>query len=91
MVSRLIPGISDVRRNIPLVARGSLARTFGSLAGFMCLTLLGLGIYLIEDAVTNPLDSSQATVLAGGLVLGFALVLLFFLMRPLRRSPRRRD
>jgi uncharacterized protein involved in exopolysaccharide biosynthesis len=56
----------------------------------MSLALLGLGVYLIEEAVANPQGDSQATVLAGGMVLGFALVLLFFLMRPRRRTPHSR-
>jgi hypothetical protein len=91
MVSRLIPSITQLRKNTSLVVRGSLGRTFGSLGGFMSLTLLGLGIYLIKEAVTNPVDGSQATVLAGGMVLGFSIALLFFLMRPRRRTPHSDD
>jgi hypothetical protein len=35
---------------MPLVVRGGLNRTFGSLAGFAALGLLSLGVYLLADA-----------------------------------------
>jgi len=84
MGTRHLPGITDLRRNSTLAARGSLGRTFGSLAGFMILSLLGLGIYLIEEAVANPVEGTQVSVLAAGVILGFASVLLFYLLRPRR-------
>jgi hypothetical protein len=42
----------------PLVIRGSLARTFGSLASFLALIFLLLGSYLLRDALAHPLRHS---------------------------------
>ena len=43
-----------------LAARGGLVRTFGGLATFLVLTFLCAGIYLLEDAVANPLAAQAA-------------------------------
>src|SRR5437879_11279693 len=46
-----------------LAARGGLVRTFGGLATFLVLTFLCAGIYLLEDAVANPLAAQAAAPL----------------------------
>jgi hypothetical protein len=46
----------------PLVIRGGLARTFGSLVIFLAMLFLCLGSYLLGDAFVHPLD---AQALAG--------------------------
>lgn len=72
----------------PLVVRGGLFRTFGSLAGFLALVLLTLGIYLIEDTFSNPLTAQPAALLAGGFLLGLDAVLFYFLIKPRTKSHR---
>ena len=69
----------------PLVVRGGLFRTFGSLAAFLALVLLSLGIYLIEDTFSNPLTAQPAALLAGGFVLGLDAVLFYFLIKPRKK------
>jgi hypothetical protein len=66
----------------PLVVRGGLVRTFGGLAGFLVLTFLGSGIYILEDAFANPLGVGDTAVIGGAFIITLAAVLLFFLIRP---------
>src|SRR6267154_1803599 len=69
----------------PLVVRGSLPRVFLGLGVFMEAGLLFCGSYLLADAILQPLDAGTFSVLGGGLFLGLATVLLFYLAWPLRR------
>jgi hypothetical protein len=62
---------SGVHPHKPLVVRGGLVRTFGSLAGFLAVTFLCGGLYILEDAFANPL----------------AAMLLFYLIKPRKRIP----
>jgi len=71
--------------NTPLVVRGSLPRVFLGLGVFMEAGLLFCGSYLLADAILQPLDAGTFSVLGGGLFLGLATVLLFYLAWPLRR------
>jgi ABC-type Na+ efflux pump permease subunit len=71
----------------PLVIRGGLARTFGSLASFLAVLFLILGFYLLGDAFEHPLD---AQVLAAAFSIALAAILLYFLLKP-RRAPRSRN
>jgi hypothetical protein len=48
---------SRARLSRSLVARGGLARTFGGLACFLRLTFLGAGIYILADALANPIEA----------------------------------
>ncbi len=68
-----------------LVARAGLFRTFGSLAGFLALLLLTVGIYLLEDTFSNPLTAQAPALLAAGFVLGLDAVLFYFLMKPRKK------
>ena len=63
----------------PLVVRGGLRRTFGSLAGFTALALLSLGVYLLADSFAHPVDAEGAAVIVAAFVIALALLLLFFL------------
>src|SRR5579863_4435222 len=65
-----------------LAARGGLARTFGSLAGFLALMLLGAGSYILIDAFANPIAAQAAAVEAAGVIIALAAILLFFLFKP---------
>src|SRR5579863_772792 len=65
-----------------LAARGGLARTFGSLAGFLALMLLGGGSYILMDAFANPIAAQAAAVEAAAVIIALASILLFFLFKP---------
>jgi hypothetical protein len=70
-----------------LVIRGGLVRTFGGLATFLVLTFLCAGIYLLRDAVTNPLAAQAATLIFGAFIIALAAILLFYLLRPENGAP----
>ena len=70
----------------PLVVRGGLSRTFGSLAGFTALGLLSLGIYLLADAFAHPVDAEAAGVIVAAFAIALAILLFVFLLRPQRFS-----
>ena len=75
-----------VHHSWPLVVRGGLARTFGSLAGFLALLFLCVGLYLIRQALEAPLETGDAAVITAGVVIALAAVLIFFLIRQLTPS-----
>src|SRR5882762_11449068 len=70
-----------------LAARGGLVRTFGALATFPVLTFLCAGIYLLEDAVANPLAAQAAALVFGAFITALATMLLFYLIRPENGPP----
>jgi len=73
----------------PLVIRGGLARTFGSLASFLAVLFLIFGLYLLGDAFEHPLDAQAVAVLAAAFSITLAAILLYFLVKP-RRGKRPR-
>jgi hypothetical protein len=73
---------SGVRPRKPLAVRGAFVRTFGGLAGFLVVTFLCGGIYLLEDAFANPLDAGGAAVISAAFIITLAVMLLFFLIKP---------
>jgi uncharacterized BrkB/YihY/UPF0761 family membrane protein len=66
----------------PLVIRGGLARTFGSLATFLAALFLLFGSYLLADALEHPIDAQAAAVLAAAFSITLAVILLYFLLKP---------
>ena len=74
----------------PLVIRGGLARTFGSLASFLAALFLIFGFYLLGDAFEHPLDAQATGILAAAFSITLAAILLYFLLKP-RRGPRSRN
>ena len=52
-----------------------LNRTFGSLAGFAALAFLSLGIYLLADAFTHPVDAEAAGIIVAALAIALAILL----------------
>jgi len=68
----------------PLVIRGGLPRTFGSLATFLAVLFLFFGIYLLGDAFEHPLDAQAAGILAAAFSITLAAILLYFLLKPRR-------
>jgi hypothetical protein len=80
------------RKKTPLVVRGSLPRVFLSLGIFIEAGLLFCGSYLLVDAILQPLDAGTFSVVGGGMFLGLATVLLFYLAWPgWRRSISHRE
>jgi hypothetical protein len=64
----------------PLVIRGGLARTFGSLVSFLAVLFLFFGLYLLGDAFEHPLAVAQAAgVLAAAFSISLAAILLISL------------
>jgi len=86
MRAGVIHHVSGVRRPKPLVVRGGLARTFGGLAGFIVVTFLCWGLYILEDAFSNPLEAGAAPLIGGAFIITLAAMLLFFLIKPGKRS-----
>lgn len=77
---------------IPLVVRGSLPRVFLGFGVFLEAGLLFCGSYLLTDALLQPLNAGTFSVVGGGMFLGLATVLLFYLAWPgARRSMSRRE
>src|SRR5689334_1766657 len=66
----------------PLVVRAGIARTFGGLVGFVVVTFLCTGIYILEDAFANPLNNGTVAVITAAFILTIAAILLFFLIKP---------
>lgn len=72
----------SVRSRKPLVVRGGLARTFGSLASFLAVSFLFCGLYLLADAFAHPLDAGPVSVFAAALAITLATVLFYYLLKP---------
>jgi hypothetical protein len=62
-----------------------LPRVFLTLGLFLEVTLLFCGSYLLTDAILQPLDAGTFSVVGGGLFLGLATVLLFYLAWPWKK------
>jgi len=87
MSARIWRSPTAARSPKSLAARGGLARTFGGLAIFLVLTFLCAGIYLLEDAVANPLAAQAAALIFGAFIIALAAILLFYLLRPENGEP----
>jgi len=70
----------------PLVVRGGLGRTFGSLASFLAFTLIAGGSYLLADAFAHPVDAQAAGLIVAAFVIALGLLLLFYLLKPRRTA-----
>jgi len=75
-----------VRPSKSLVVRGGLVHTFRGLAGFLGVTFLCWGLYILKDAFANPLDAGAAGLINRAFILTLA-VMLFSLIKP-RKKPR---
>jgi hypothetical protein len=69
-----------------LVVKGSLPRVFLGLGVFIEVGLLFCGSYLLADAILQPMDAGTFSVVGGGMFLGLATVLLFYLAWPSKRG-----
>src|SRR6266436_227120 len=73
-----------------LAVRGGLAHTFGSLAGFLVVSFLCWGNYILEDAFANPLDAGAAATISAGFLIAVGVIQIFYLIKPgmeLRATP----
>ena len=77
-----------MRAPMPLIVRGGLSRTFGSLAGFSALGLLSFGIYLLADAFAHPVEAGAAGILVAAFAIAIAMLLLVFIFKPRRFQDR---
>jgi hypothetical protein len=68
-------------RRLPLAVKGSLAKTFWGPGIFIVVNLSLFGIYLVTEAIREPLAADQATVIGAGVSLALAAFILLFLMR----------
>jgi hypothetical protein len=66
----------------PLVIRGGLAKTFGSLVSFLAVLFLLLGSYLLRDALVHPLDAQATGVLFAAFSITLSAILFFYLLKP---------
>ena len=87
MAPRVWHNPANARAPKSLVIRGGLVRTFGGLAGFLVVTFLCAGLYILEDAVANPIAVQAAALIFGAFIIALATILLFYLIRP-ESSPR---
>jgi hypothetical protein len=79
---RYIPSMQSSKS---LVFRGGLVHTFGSLAGFIVVTFLCVGLYILEEAFAHPLDAGAAAVITAAFIIALAAMLLIFLIQPGKR------
>ena len=77
-----------MRAPMPLIVRGGLTHTFGSLAGFTALGLLSLGSYLLADAFAHPVDAGATGIIVAALAIAIAMLLLVFIFKPRRFQAR---
>jgi hypothetical protein len=74
--------VSSKRSGKPLVIRGGLARTFGSLASFLAIIFLCFGVYLLADAFAHPVAAETHAIMAAAFVIALATILLFYVLKP---------
>lgn len=62
-----------------MVARAGVARTFGGLGGFLAIMFLGAGVYLLQEAISDPLRAQAVGLIAGAFILALATMMLYFI------------
>ena len=90
MSDSLLHHDSSMRAPKPLVVRGGLGRTFGSLISFLALTLLAGGSYLLEDGFAHPVDAHAAALITAAFAIALGVLLLFYLCKPRKTGGARR-
>lgn len=68
-----------------LLVRASVARTFGSLASFLAIVFLGVGIYLLRESLSDPLTAQSVGLIAGAFIVALATMLIYFMCAPRAR------
>jgi hypothetical protein len=77
---------SNGRASKSLVVRGGLPRTFGGLVCFLAGIFLCWGIYTLEEAFAHPVDAQAAALIAAAFAIALAILLLFYLFKPRKKS-----
>jgi hypothetical protein len=65
-----------------LIVRSGVARAFGTLGGFAAAIFLGAGVYLLQDAFSDPLRAEAVGLVAGAFVIALATILIYFIFAP---------
>ena len=72
-----------------LSARGHFLNTFAGIGFSLAFSLLALGTYLIEQEFENPVAAQSAGLLFAAMLIATAVTLLYCLLHPSRKPPRR--
>jgi len=72
-----------------LSARGHFLNTFAGIGFSLAFSLLALGSYLIDQEFENPVAAQSAGLLFAALLIATAVTLLYCLLHPSRKPPRR--
>ena len=75
MPARVCHRRSVVHSPKSLAVRGGLVPTFGGLASLLVVTFLCAGIYILEDAVANPLAAQAAVLIFGAFIIAAAAMI----------------
>lgn len=70
----------------PLIFRAGITSVFSGLVGFLAVLFLGVGIYLLQEAVVDPLRAQSITLIAGAFALAVASMLIYFIFSSLAKS-----
>jgi hypothetical protein len=79
------------RDRVPLVLRGRFERTFFGIVLFAAVNLFLYGVYLLKEALRNPLGATELSVVVAGFALALAAFLLGYLLWPRVKSVLGRD
>src|SRR5260370_18335442 len=86
MRRRVIYHPSGARPSKSLAIRAGLVRTFGSLAGFVVVTFLCWGLYILADAFAHPIEAGAAAGVFARFIIPLSIILLFLFIKTLKRS-----
>jgi uncharacterized membrane protein YbhN (UPF0104 family) len=73
-----------------LIVRAGVARTFGSLGGFLATLFLGGGIYLLQEALSDPLQAQAVGLISGAFIIALATMLIYFIFSPRTKRKHRK-
>jgi hypothetical protein len=90
MIAEIWRSLRGIRAD-SLVSRGGLVQTFGGLTIFVVVSFSGIGVYMIQNALANPLKANSPLLLAAAFLLALALILLYYLVYPGGKMRRRVD
>src|SRR5215472_5970790 len=82
MRSSVLEVLADPHPGRSLVIRGRAMRTFSSIASFLALFLLALGVYIIKEEFANPIAAQSIALLTAAFVLATGVTLLAYLIPP---------
>ena len=70
------------RHQRPLSLHARFAWSFFGVGIFVAISLSLLGLYILKEAIRNPLQSSSDSVVGAGFMLTFSLFLLLYMIWP---------